>query len=166
MLEQSAEPFLALDRSGCRRLEVFRRAERAVALGLVRAFGVVIVDVAFDQVPHVTLAEDDEMVQAFVAEGLDPAFGERVAVRRVRRQLLGFDTVRFDDRVEGLELAVAVVNEILGLRFLLVEEDADIARLLRQPIAIRASGDASKVNPARFEMDEEENDAVGDAELG
>jgi len=65
-----------------------------------------------------------------------------------------------------VEFAVAVVKEILRFDFQFLEMDADIACLLREPVAVRTNGDAAQVNLARFEMDEEEDEAVCNAELG
>jgi len=86
MLEQAAEELVAPDRAGRRRLEVAGGAERPIAFGLMRPVRVIEVNVALGEVPHVPLAEDDEVVEALVAEGLDPALGESIAVGRVRRQ--------------------------------------------------------------------------------
>ena len=65
-----------------------------------------------------------------------------------------------------VEFVVAVMKQILGLDLLLVKEDANASRLLGDPISIRASGDATQMNLARFKMYEEENEAVSDAEFG
>jgi len=65
-----------------------------------------------------------------------------------------------------VEFVVAVMEQILGLDLLLVEENANAASLLRQPVPVRRNGYAAQVDPSRFEMDKEQNKAVGDAELG
>ena len=96
----------------------------------MRSFRVVKVHVTLNQMLHVPFSEDDVVVQTFVPERSRPAFGDGVAVRRVRRRTLGLDVGRFDDRVEGDELAVAIMDEILRFCFEFVEMDADVACVL------------------------------------
>ena len=88
VLEESAEPLVALHLAGRKRQEPrFARVvgcgnrERNVTAGLVRTFEVVVLGVLGEQVPEVALAEDQEVIQAFGFSALPPAFGDRIPVR-------------------------------------------------------------------------------------
>jgi hypothetical protein len=60
-------------------------------------------------------AADQEPVEAVAAEGADPAFGERVCLRRAKRGANDLDALASEDLVEGAaELAVTVVDQEAG----------------------------------------------------
>ena len=78
----------------------------------MRPVGVVVVDVDADDTLKLSAAADQEQVEAFAADGGDPALGERVCLRRAKRGADDFDAIASEDLVEGAaELAVTVVDQ-------------------------------------------------------
>src|SRR3954451_8534599 len=64
---------------------------------------------------RVAAAADQEPVEAVAADGADPAFGERVCLRRAKRGADDLDAFAVEDLVEGAtELAVTVVDQEAG----------------------------------------------------
>jgi hypothetical protein len=55
-------------------------------------------------VAQVAVSEEDEAVEALVANGLDEALGEGINVGRLGRQLLHLPTLAADDLVESPSL--------------------------------------------------------------
>jgi len=71
-----------------------------------------VVDVDAEDVFELPAAADQEPVEAVAADGADPAFGERVRVRRPKRGADDLDTLVAEDVVEGAaEFGVAVVDQ-------------------------------------------------------
>lgn len=71
-------------------------------------------DVLRNQIVHVLLAEDQEVVQAFLANTLPPSFDESVLVRRPMGRLANYGAAVFDHLVKTvLELAVPVTHDDL-----------------------------------------------------
>src|SRR6266849_7595275 len=74
-----------------RQRRCFRRlgtAERPVALALMGAFSVVVVDILRYEIPQMSFAQDDEMVQAFPLDAADKTLGDGIEVGRAQRQPL------------------------------------------------------------------------------
>jgi hypothetical protein len=81
----------------------------------VRPVGVVVVDVDAQYALELSAACDQEPVEAVAAYGADPAFGERVCLRRPKRRADDLDALALEDHVEGMaEFAVAVVDQEPG----------------------------------------------------
>jgi hypothetical protein len=73
----------------------------------VRAVGVVVREVLPQDCREVARSGDEEVVEAFAAQGADPALGDRVRSRCPHRSTDRADAGAGDDRVEGGgELAV------------------------------------------------------------
>jgi hypothetical protein len=73
---------------------------------------VVVLDVAVEDAKEVAAAGDQEMVQAFPAQGADPALGDGVGVRRLDRCADDLGAEPVPDVIEGSgELAVAVAEQ-------------------------------------------------------
>ena len=74
--------------------------------------GVVVVNVDAQDALELPAAGDEELVEAVAADGADPAFGERVGLRRPKWGADDLDAVASEDLVEDTaELAVSVVNQ-------------------------------------------------------
>jgi hypothetical protein len=63
--------------------------------------GVVVVDVDAQDTLKLPAAADQEPVEAIAAGGADPAFGERVCLRRAKRGADDLDALAAEDLVEG-----------------------------------------------------------------
>jgi hypothetical protein len=77
-LEQTAEGFVADDLSACDR----PWSDGHIADALMRALGVVMADVDFDDAAQMCFVEEDDVVEAFILDGPVPSFNEGVHVRR------------------------------------------------------------------------------------
>ncbi len=84
----------------------------------MRPVSVVVVDVDAEDVLELSAVDDQDPVEAIAADSTDPAFRERVRVRRPERCGNDPDTLASEDVIEGVaELAVAVVNQEADRRF-------------------------------------------------
>ena len=158
--EQAAEALLAPDLMRvCER--AFRRragsGQRHVALRLVGPQRVVVVGVLADQVGHVAQAEDQEVIEALVLNGLRPALGAGVEVRRDRGEALDQHTFVGEHLIDATgELSVAVTDQDLRR-----EPDGDrlVAeefRLLVNPRRIWVTGGRRYDHAPCLQVDEEE----------
>jgi len=74
--------------------------------------GVVVVDVDVQNAFELPAAADQEPVEAIASDGADPAFGERVCLRRPKRGADDLDAFAAENLIEGVaEAAVAVVDQ-------------------------------------------------------
>ena len=122
----------------------------------VWALGVVVVDVDAQDAVELARSEDQQPVQAFGSCGPHEALGVRVGLRRPERCLDHLDAVGAKDLVEaGDELRVAVADQELDV----VERagEAEVARLLGDPAAVRVRGRACEVDAAGLQLDEEQH---------
>ncbi len=83
MIQQATEAGLFLDRPGS---VASSFDDGFVEQALMRSFVVVVGQVFAQQYFKMTLGKDDEMVEAFFANGSNDALHVRVQVRRARRQ--------------------------------------------------------------------------------
>ena len=73
---------------------------------------VVMPDVAVEDAKEMPTPSDQEMVQAFLAQGTDPALGDGIGVRRLDRCADDLGADRVPEVIEGPgELAVAVADQ-------------------------------------------------------
>jgi hypothetical protein len=73
------------------------------------------VDVHAQDALKLPAAADEEPVEAVASDGADPAFCERLCLRRANRGADDLDALAAEDHVEGMaELAVAVVAQEAG----------------------------------------------------
>src|SRR5512132_713212 len=104
----------------------------------MRPVAVVVVDVDPKHVLELSLADDQDPVEAVAPDRPDPALGERVRSRRAKRRADDLDCLASEDLVEGAaELAVAVVDQEAERRQPLRERPGELAGLLRYPGAAR-----------------------------
>jgi hypothetical protein len=100
---------------------------------------------------------DHEPVEAVASDRADPAFGERVRLRRSEWSADDFDAVTLEDVVEGAaEFPVAVVDQEAQRCRSLAERPGELAGLPDSPALIRIRRAAGEVYAAAAEFDEEE----------
>src|SRR5687767_10768428 len=119
---------------------------------------VVIVDVGGQNSVEVPCSKDQDPVEAFLAHRPNPAFRDRVRVRRPKWCLHDCHVLRHEDRVEGSrKLAVTVVNQEAGWHSPVLDLPAELARLLRYPGTCRLCSAASHMNASTTKLDPEEH---------
>src|SRR6266487_451584 len=105
-----------------------------------------------------SLADDQEMVEAFTAHGADETFGEPVGPWRPYRRLDHRGADVGEHRVERSgELRVAIADQELERAGPLAEVHDQVACLLRDPRACRMAGNAEDVDASGVELDHEEH---------
>jgi hypothetical protein len=86
--------------------------------GSVRSVSVVVLDELGQDLVEVSWSGDEDVVEAFAAQGADPALRDRVRPGSLRRRLEDADSVCVEDVVDGSgELGVAIADqepELLG----------------------------------------------------
>lgn len=95
MPKQSTQPRPAIDRNAVWRIVLRFRpvpGERDIPHRLMRALGVIVLDVLGNQVIEVLLAEHDEVVQRFLLQALDEPLDVRLQIGRTDAVLLHLDT--------------------------------------------------------------------------
>lgn len=116
---------------------------------------VVVVDVLVQECSELSFVPDQGAIEEFLAEGADPAFGERVGHRRPWR---GGDRGDARSGEHGVErsgvLAGAVVDQEPDLS---VEAHEEVAGGLSGPRPSRVGGDPSEVHASRADLDEEQD---------
>jgi hypothetical protein len=123
----------------------------------VGTMAVVVPHVAVEDAKEVAAAGDQEMVQAFPAQGTDPALGNGVGVRGLDRRTDDLRTNRAPDVIEGPdELAVAVADQEPEAG-LLIKRAKEIPGLLGDPHAGGVGGDTSEVDSSAVQLDEEQH---------
>jgi len=98
----------------------------------VRAFAVVVLDVDPQDMFEMSAADDQEPVEALVADRADESLREGVRLRRLHQRVDDRDSFAAEQLVEGGgELAVAIVDQ--ETRPLEKVGEAEVARLLDDP---------------------------------
>jgi hypothetical protein len=119
---------------------------------------VVVLDVEVQDANKLPAAGDQEMVQALLAHGANPALGDGVGVRSLDRCQDDLGTHRMPDIVEGPgELAVSVADQEPDDSGLLIEHGDEVAGLLGDPGAGGVGGDAGEVDAPVVQLDEEQH---------
>ncbi len=141
------------------------RLDQGVADALVRSLRQIVRLELAQGLDEGLLPDEDKPLQAFALEGVDETLREGVEVRGMRRKPDRPDAGRPKDGVKlPRVLAVAVVDEMRRVPQRAVKA-GDVPRLLRRPFRIRARRRAGDDDPARPDVDEEE-DVVGDKPAG
>jgi hypothetical protein len=140
------------------------RIDRTRALGhakldaAMRRRGVVVRRLGSKDPIEVTATEHEYPIQAFVPDRLDEALGKGIGSRRADRGEDDLGTFSLEHRVEGVgELGISIANEKTHGRAVIIEIEAEVARLLSHPCGIRVAGRAGDVNSAGSELDEEQH---------
>ena len=104
------------------------------------------------------MVDDQDVVEAFAADGADEAFGDRVRPRCPHRGPDDPDVGAGEDGVEGGgELGVAVADQEPEPVGAVVEVHEQVAGLLGDPGAGRVGGDPGDVHAATVVLDDDEN---------
>ena len=103
-------------------------------------------------------SEDEDAIEAVIADGPHPALSERVRVRCLHRSPDHIDPLGAEDVVEGAaELRVAIMDQQLELRLMLARLHDEVASLLGDPGAVGVGSAGDELEPARREREEEEH---------
>src|SRR5262245_47426015 len=114
-------------------------------------------DVGGEHVVEVATAEDQQSVEAFAANAVDPPFGVRSRLRRAYRRLDHPDAFGTEGLVEvTAEFAVAVTDEKQRAD-VLVQLHQQVARLLGRPTAVRVGRDPGQMDAPARQLDEEQD---------
>jgi hypothetical protein len=118
---------------------------------------VVVAAVGAEHVLEVAAPEDEEPVEAVVANGADPTLGEGVCVRGLNWREDDLDALGAEDLVESVaELRVAIMDEEPE-RLLVAELHDEVARLLGDPASVRVRAADEVLDPSGRERDEGED---------
>ena len=110
---------------------------------------VVVIDVFLQHCSEVAGSDDQEVVEAFAAQGADEAFRDRIRPGCPDRGVDDADVGAGEHGVErGGELAVPVADQELELLGAIAELHQQVAGLLRDPVPGRVGGYAAEVHPA------------------
>jgi hypothetical protein len=117
---------------------------------------IVVLDVDAQDVFEVAVAEDQEPVQALIANGADESLCVGVRLRRLHGRVDNLDSFAAEHLVEsGGELAVAIVDQ--ETHPLKQVGEAEAARLLDDPGSGRVRRAAGEVDASATELDEEQH---------
>ena len=124
----------------------------------VGAVRVVVLDVLPKHCREVARSTDQEVVEAFAAQGADEAFGDGVRPRCSDRGAEDADVGAGEHGVEGGgELAVPVADQELELLGAVAEIQQEVAGLLSDPGAGGVGGDSGEVHAAAAVLDHDED---------
>ncbi len=144
VVEQAAEPVAAAHRPvphGCR-----ERHRAPLRKALVRAGLVVVGGVLGQHAAQVRLAGDEQVVEALLARGADPARRVGVRVGGAIRRADNRHALRREEGVESRrEFCIAVVDQVANRRPALLARPGAAARLLGNPGGGRVSRAAGEV---------------------
>ena len=110
---------------------------------------VVVADVDAQYLFELTAGEDQDAVEAFVAHGSNPTFGDGVGVGGPYRGADDLDAFAAKDGIEARrELGVAVSDQEPDLAAVIGECHAHVAGVLGDPRPIRVGGQPGEMNDA------------------
>jgi len=119
---------------------------------------VVVVEVLGEDRLQVAARENEQVVEAVLGDGADPALGERVRPWGANGREDGLDTDRREGPVEaGRELGVSVPDEKPHPPSGLLKLRGEAAGELGHSRPVRVGGDAEQVHGAPFDLDHEEH---------
>jgi hypothetical protein len=106
----------------------------------------------------VSVAEDEDPVGAFAADGADPAFGDGVRAGRAYRCADNRDLFGGEHGIEpGDEFGVSISDQETQLFDPVAEVHDEVAGLLGHPRSGRVDRDTREVHFAGAELEEEQN---------
>ena len=106
------------------------------------------------QMPFV---DDDQLVEALLTDGADPAFRVGIGIRRSNRRLDDFKVLCSKDLIKGpCELRVMIVEKVAKGWHSVFQRPRQLACLLRDPVGSRTLSTACDVNTARAQFNEKE----------
>jgi hypothetical protein len=120
---------------------------------------VVVLDVCVEDACEMMRTDDEEMVEAFPADGAHPSLGEGVRVRRSHRGADDLGADRAPHVVEGPgELGVTVADQVRDATPAVLEAGGEVAGLLGNPLPGGVGRDAAHMHPSGLDLDEEQHD--------
>ena len=167
IVQEAPEPRAADDR-GIRPV-VARGASLALdelaAQTLMETLGQVVCHELLHHVSQMALAEEDEVIQALMLDGLHESLGVWIAVWTLRRDLHAPDPFRFQDRRECLcEQGVSIVDEIARTAKKSIDWIDQVARDLLHPLPIGIDLNSRDLDRAGLDLDDEKDHVANRAE--
>jgi hypothetical protein len=124
----------------------------------VGTMAVVVLDLDVQDAIQLPAPDEQEMVQALLARGADPALGDGIGVRRLDRRQDDLGTEPAPDVVEGPGgLAVTVTDQEPDDGGLLIKRDGQVAGLLGDPGTGGVGGDTDETDSPVVQLDEEQH---------
>lgn len=125
---------------------------------LMRACGVEELDVIAHDTSQVRLVDDQQLIQAFVPRGSNPAFHEGIGIRCANGGGDHVDTFGAKDRVESVcELLVVIPNQKSDARVAVFQLPHELAGLLLNPCAVRMRRATSEMDASTTDLNEHED---------
>jgi hypothetical protein len=165
-LEQASQAIATVNGAAFRRY-VHRREEEKIAFALVIPFKMMMFDIRSQRRAQRSFSKENELGQAFLPHGTDPALGKRIQIRTPRRKSQWpYTTGSQDIQKRRAELRIAIVEKVP----LAAEKPGTfvggVASHLEHPLRGRMSGQAGEGDPAGFQMDEEQDVVGGETSPG
>jgi hypothetical protein len=156
--KQAAEPFASADAADDRGGS---GEGDDVPQALMVALDMIVVHELAEDAAQMTLAEGDDVPEALVLDGANKSLGVGVQVRAVGGQAQEAHARGRENapEVRGIE-RIAVDDPVTEARPRAVRGVGQVAGDLRHPRAVRLAGDASDVNAARLEVDDEQHEVA------
>ena len=131
---------------------------RLLRQALIGAGGVVVVNVRIQDRPQVPLAENQDVVKAFLARAADPTLGDGVRIWCLKRRVNDVEPLGLKHGAKvSRELAIVVVDQEPFVGSLFLECPHHLPGLLGNPPSVRMGRHARKRDASRAQFDEEEN---------
>src|ERR1035437_3125238 len=119
---------------------------------------VVVADVLGEHLVEVSSGDDEEMVEALLADGADEALGVRVRTTRTHRRADALDADRGEHLVEaGGELGVAVADEEPEAPAGIVHVRGEVPGYLGHPGTVRVGSGPENMHNAALDLDDEQD---------
>jgi hypothetical protein len=152
--DYSAQDVLALNRANSTgRVTCDRRLLRQALVG---AGGIVVVDVCNQDRPQMRLAENQNVVKAFLARATDPTLGDGVRIWRLKRHVNDVEPFGLENDVKvSRESAIVVVDQEPFVGSLFFECPHHLPGLLGNPPSVRMGRHARKIDASPAQVDEE-----------
>ena len=129
-----------------------------LAEALVWASRVIVVDELLQHTLELAGSEDQQMVEHLPAHSTYPPLGVGVRSRSSEWQSHHLHSVGLEHVVEGItELGVTIVQQVRRREGAVLKVPDEISSLLRHPLTRRVRGDATEMNAAAADLDEEEH---------
>src|SRR5271167_347366 len=161
-IEQAAQP-LGFSNGPVARTGLLAGEGDDIVETLMIAFMLMVGEIFLERMAQGALAEENQLIEAFLLDRTHPAFRKGVEVGGLWRQLESLNAGGVEDRIEVLgEFGIAVVEQEAGIGHGPVV-GGDIAGDLFQPGFIGKRSDASEDDAAGLEMEEEEDVEGGQA---
>jgi len=131
----------------------------------VEPLGHIVLNEFFYQVAQMSLAEDDEVIETLVLDGLYKALRVWIAIWTLRRNLHALHASRFQNRDERLgEQRISIVDQVLRATKKPINRICQISCHLLHPRFAWVNGNPGDLNGPTLELDDEEHHVPNRAE--